>query len=754
MMKKFTLLFFLLAVSFGYSQALPFNFEGTLHGFIGNATGDPDTTITNGTGNDVLQITGPAADWDRATVTFANPIDLTDNANNTLRFTIQSTTAAPLEVHQHGISFQGGGGSIEVNFITTGTDVVNVELNFETNLGVRNEMHIFTDVGDFGGQHATGGQSGMGTGGLFGTYIIDNITLGADPETCSDGIMNQDETGVDCGGVCGGVCDTTPPTAFTAVLGTVGGASVELLLNATDAESSITYDVTYDGGGTAQTTEVSGVEKSLVISGLTPETMYTFMVSASDTNGNQAANNAISVSATTTAIVALPFDFSSANQLFSAGGSTPSLTTDPAEPSNDVLQIDGGAGQWDNVSFTFDTPVDLSNDAANNISFRIKATQDYGVRNHILKFENPPIEVPFSTAAGTDWQEFSLDFGSGKGSYSTIIIITDTGSTVQGVYLIDDISAPEVAPETCSDGIMNQDETGIDCGGVCTACDVTAPTPFTATAGTIGAFSVELLLNATDESGGDITYDISYNAGVNTAQATGASGVEESFTVSGLTAETAYSFEVTASDSSGNTNVTTITVMATTTVDPSNDCAGQTADYAYTFETLPSGTDVRVTIEILNTVTGLVAQFFNDGSGNQNPTAVSGTPQKFEYTFPGLANGAVISFTAGFAWEAGGSLSVSRSYTVGDTCPALSTNDFDLASFSVYPNPTQDSWTVKTKNTNISSIKVYSILGKNVLSIAPNASEVTINGASLKAGLYFAQVKTASGISSLKLIKK
>jgi len=26
--------------------------------------------------------------------------------------------------------------------------------------------------------------------------------------------------------------------------------------------------------------------------------------------------------------------------------------------------------------------------------------------------------------------------------------------------------------ETCSDGIQNQDETGIDCGGVCPACEV------------------------------------------------------------------------------------------------------------------------------------------------------------------------------------------------------------------------------------------------------------------------------------------
>jgi len=29
-----------------------------------------------------------------------------------------------------------------------------------------------------------------------------------DPETCSDGVMNQDETGIDCGGVCNVICPT------------------------------------------------------------------------------------------------------------------------------------------------------------------------------------------------------------------------------------------------------------------------------------------------------------------------------------------------------------------------------------------------------------------------------------------------------------------------------------------------------------------------------------------------------------------
>ena len=79
--------------------------------------------------------------------------------------------------------------------------------------------------------------------------------------------------------------------------------------------------------------------------------------------------------------------------------------------------------------------------------------------------------------------------------------------------------------------------------------------------------------------------------------------------------------------------------------------------------------------------------------------------------------------------------------------------DYQLIEFSSYPNPTRDSWTVKTKNNKMSSIQVFNILGKNVLSLAPNASETIIDGSGLKAGIYFAQVRTAEGFSSIKLIK-
>ncbi|MGZ0015801.1 T9SS type A sorting domain-containing protein [Yeosuana sp. AK3] len=84
----------------------------------------------------------------------------------------------------------------------------------------------------------------------------------------------------------------------------------------------------------------------------------------------------------------------------------------------------------------------------------------------------------------------------------------------------------------------------------------------------------------------------------------------------------------------------------------------------------------------------------------------------------------------------------------------LSTEDLEIAGLNVYPNPTKDSWTVKTKNIKMSSIEVFDILGKQVLSLKPETTETTINASQLKSGLYFAKISTANGSSSLKLVKQ
>ena len=98
----------------------------------------------------------------------------------------------------------------------------------------------------------------------------------------------------------GGGTDTEAPTNFTASVGTITSTSVELLLNGTDDSGTVVYDIAY-GANTTSVTGESGVQKSITISNLTPETVYSFSIEASDASGNEALNNAIVLEATTLA---------------------------------------------------------------------------------------------------------------------------------------------------------------------------------------------------------------------------------------------------------------------------------------------------------------------------------------------------------------------------------------------------------------------------------------------------------------------
>ena len=82
--------------------------------------------------------------------------------------------------------------------------------------------------------------------------------------------------GDDCNG---NTSDTDGPNNFTATLGEVGSRSVEILLQANDNSGSVIYQVAY-GQKQNTITADSGVQTSLIINNLNPETTYNFSVTA------------------------------------------------------------------------------------------------------------------------------------------------------------------------------------------------------------------------------------------------------------------------------------------------------------------------------------------------------------------------------------------------------------------------------------------------------------------------------------------
>jgi hypothetical protein len=216
-MKKITLLMSLLFTTIGFSQTLPFDFSTANHLMAG--VGGATSTLEQEGTNDVLQIVGATQPYDHARADFASPLDLSDNANNTLTFEIKPVNGTGSGSHL--VKFESGAGQpvTELFFTTTGTDWQTITLNFGSNLGSFASMILFIDFGDSNASFSD-------------TYLVDDISVGADPAaTCDDGIQNGDETGIDCGGP---ACDACPV--------------VTLPLDFSDASQLFTHDGAGAGG--------------------------------------------------------------------------------------------------------------------------------------------------------------------------------------------------------------------------------------------------------------------------------------------------------------------------------------------------------------------------------------------------------------------------------------------------------------------------------------------------------------------------
>jgi hypothetical protein len=84
---------------------------------------------------------------------------------------------------------------------------------------------------------------------------------------------------------------------------------------------------------------------------------------------------------------------------------------------------------------------------------------------------------------------------------------------------------------------------------------------------------------------------------------------------------------------------------------------------------------------------------------------------------------------------------------------ALATKAFNASKFSVYPNPAKNSWNFSSSNENIESIQIVDVLGKTIRSSFSKSNFVKVDASGLTSGIYFAKIATASGTSTVKLIK-
>ncbi len=445
----------------------------------------------------------------------------------------------------------------------------------------------------------------------------------------------------------------------------------------------------------------------------------------------------------------LPFDFENPNQAFTGfDGATSGIVDDAG---NGVLLLDGtttpsGASCWDNAQFQFSQVIDLSgvSDAERTVSFRIKSVSgaDGVTRNMGVQF--------FGGAGGNSEQRFTIPGNNGVwedvdvimppgGQKTTMLFFIDMQlvdgacNGIQSIYYVDDITtgASFLAP-SCSDGLQNGSEEGIDCGGSCDPCASPPAAPAT---------------TPTRDSG-DV---LSIYSGAYTAAPTDGVPLFGGATSSEISISSNSTIELVFPNPGGGFQYQYFS-------NPALDLTNYTLMHIdfYVSGTPSVGSEFQVILQNFGGVGGAfehnIIQAFDVNS------LATDTWHEMDVSFGDFSSGGALSRNAIKQIQIVGAgpvfspVYIDNIYFYDD--PTAGVDDFGKNTFKVFPNPTQDSWTVKTQSASISSIRVFDVLGKNVLSLSPNRNEATIDGTSLNKGLYFAQIETASGISSLKLIKQ
>lgn len=288
-----------------------------------------------------------------------------------------------------------------------------------------------------------------------------------------------------------------------------------------------------------------------------------------------------------------------------------------------------------------------------------------------------------------------------------------------------------------------------------TAVDTQAPTNFTASVGTVTGSSVQLLMNANDNSG-TVAYTISYPGGVTTT-VYNPSGVQKSVVIPNLASNTNYTFTVSATDMTGNTVTNSpIVLNATTSFNP--QCSGNntqategafTLGYNYSFQTI--GTDVKITFELLDNRVGLVAFLRRQSPFTETQmTNVSG--QIFTQTITGQTIGSTISYAVKFAYSGGLSVTNYFSYVVGNNNCSLEVTNPTKTKQLGYPNPVDSILNLQLSDTQ-NKITLSDVLGK-IHYVDTVSADYSFDMSGYQSGIYFLRVENSNGIQNLKIIKK
>lgn len=339
--------------------------------------------------------------------------------------------------------------------------------------------------------------------------------------------------------------DTQAPTAPTNLTAS-NIAQTSLTLNwtaSTDNVAVTSYDI-YQG-----TTKIgTSTNNSYNATGLTANTTYTFSVKAKDAAGNESVSSN-TVNATT--LVA------SLNYCTSKGNSVADEYIQKVELGTINNTSTGGNGYSDHTSIS----TDLEKGSSNTITITPKWTgtiynEGYGVWIDYNK------DGDFSDAGETVWTKAKSKTSPVSGTF------TVPSNAIEGPTRMRVILKYNATPTACEASFSYGEVEDYTVNITAAVPDTQAPTaPTNLTASNIAQTSLTLNWSASTDNVAVTGYDI-YQGNTNLGSVT-----TTTYNVTGLTANTAYTFSVKAKDAAGNESTSSNTVNATTLNTVLNYCS-------------------------------------------------------------------------------------------------------------------------------------------------------------------------------------
>ncbi|WP_281322964.1 M4 family metallopeptidase [Flavobacterium aestivum] len=569
--------------------------------------------------------------------------------------------------------------------------------------------------------------------------------------------------------------DTTAPTA-PANLAAAGTTSTSTNLSWTAATDNVAVTGYNVYNGATLVTTATGL--TYTVTGLTASTAYTFTVKAKDAAGNLSqSSNAVSV---TTGPATAAYCASKGNSVTDEYIGKVQLGT-----INNTST--GGTGYSDYTSIS----TNLTKGSASTITITPTWTGTSYAEGYAVWIDLND-DKDFDDAGELVWSKAASTTTPATGSFTVPTSATASTTRMRVSMKYNGVPTP---CEAFSYGEVEDYTVNLATGTTDTQAP-TAPTSLAASGTT--ATTTNLSWTASTDNVGVTGYDV-YQGTTLKSTVTGTT-----YAVTGLTASTAYTFYVVAKDAAGNVsassnvaNVTTTGTAVTYCTSKGNSVADEFIDYVaiggianttagnggygdFTSQTgnLPYGTNTivlstgfsgsayteywRVWIDFNKNGTFETSEQMVAGSSSLSsnlsytftvPTTALAGPTRMRVSMKyGAAATACETFTYGevedYTVNIGGSpitgFNIAGTKELGDE-----NNIFD---YSVYPNPTINSVSIKMADSRVVSYRIFNYLGQQVGS--GKLSENDINVSKLSAGTYIIEVNDGQKTMTKKLVKE